>query len=333
MNVLIIGGTGLISTGIVRILGERGVGVTILHRTPGGEQGADTVLGDRDNVDDLRRALASGPYDAVIDMVCFHPEQARTAVQVFGGTVQHYVFCSTVDVYRKAVDVYPLTEDAPRDPSPTFRYAFAKAACERVFEAAADSGAFSLTTIRPAATYLDSAVAPLGSFQLNVERLRTGRPIILPGDGSSIWTAAHRDDVALAFANALANPYARGQKYHVAGAELLTWNSYWRILSRAAGVERPHFTHIPTEVLARLAPTRSKWCVENFQFDNIFDTSAAARDLGFTATIGWREAVSRFTFTFDTPVDSGLSRDIDAILADWDAMLAAAPAHSPDTTR
>lgn len=333
MNVLIIGGTGLISTGIVRILQARGTNVTILHRTAGGEQGAEVVIGDRDRREDLARAAAAGPFDAVIDMVCFRPEQAHLAIDVFRGTVPQYILCSTVDVYRKVVDSYPLTEHATRDPSPTFPYAFGKAACERAFEEAAAAGAFALTMIRPAATYFESAVAPFGSFQLDVERLRADKPIVLPGDGTSIWTAAHRDDVALAFVNALGNPRAYGNAYHVAGAELLTWNSYWSIVAEAIGVDRPRFAHIPTEVLRRLSPKRSEWCVENFQYDNIFDTSAAARDLGFTASIGWREGVSTFPFTFDAPVPADLSRDVDAVLADWDAMLGGLPALPADTTR
>lgn len=332
MDVLLIGGTGLISTGIVRLLRERGAGVTMLHRSAGGEQGADSVLGDRNHRGDLERALDAGPYDAVVDMVCFRPDQAELAADVFAGRVAQYVFCSTVDVYRKTVDHYPLTEDAVRDPSPTFPYAFAKAACERVFEEAAGRGAFALTILRPAATYLDGAVAPFGSYQLNVERLRAGRPIVLPGDGTSIWTAAHRDDVALAFANALGNAAALGSAYHLAGAELLTWNSYWTIVAEALGVE-PRFVHIPTDVLRRLAPRRAEWCAENFRYDNIFDTGAAARDLGFAATIGWREGVSRFPFAFPDVVPADLEHDVDAVLADWEAAIMALPPVPADSTR
>ena len=333
MRVLIVGGTGLIGTGIVRILRDRGVDVTILHRTTGGEKGAASVIGDRDRPEDLARALDSGPFDTVIDMVCFRPEQARTAVEAFAGRITQYIFCSTVDVYRKIVDHYPLTEDAVRDPSPTFPYAFGKVECERVFEGAARSGAFALTTIRPAATYLDSAVAPFGSFQLNVERLRAGLPIVLPGDGSSIWTAAHRDDVALAFANAVRNSVAWGRAYHVAGSELLTWNSYWRIVAEAIDIAEPAFVHIPTDVLAALAPSRSEWCIENFQYDNIFDTSAASRDLGFSATVGWREGVSRFPFAFSTPVDVDLARDVDDVASAWASLLAAAVPPASATNR
>lgn len=322
MHVLILGGTGIISTGIVRELLSRGHEVTAVHRGPGEPAtGLVHVAGDRDSLSDLLRAGERRPVDAVIDMICFRPEQAELAIRAFGGRVRQYVFCSTVDVYRKTVDSYPLREDAPRDPSPTFPYAYAKAACERAFESAAGQGAFDLTTIRPAATYADQAVAPMGSYQLYVERLRAGLPIVLHGDGSAIWTVAHRDDVALAFAGALGNPDAVGRAFTVAGEELLTWNSYWRIAAAAIGAPEPRFVHIPTSVLARLSPARAEWCVENFQYDNIFDCSAAAAHLGYRPRIGWRAGAQGLRTGFPSPVDADLKADFEELLAAWERMI------------
>lgn len=325
MRVLVLGGTGTISTGVTRQLIARGDVVTLFHRDRAHELAdAHHIYGDRANVDDLKRALDSGPFDAVIDMICFTRAEAELAIGVFRGTIPQYVFCSTVNVYTKAVDSYPITEDTPREPLASFAYAYNKALAELSFQEAADTGAFALTIIRPAATYLNSAVAPIGSYQLYIERLRAGLPIVLHGDGSSIWTVAHRDDVAAAFVAALGNSVAFGRAYHVTGEELLTWNSYWRILSEAAGVSDPRIVHIPTDVLAVLGPAESEWCVENFQHNNIFDNSAAARDLGYRYTTHWRDAVNRFDFDFAQPVPKRVRNGFESILDAWSSRLAEA---------
>ncbi len=293
MQVLILGGDGLIGTAIARQLVGGGHRVTVLRRgaPSADDHGVRTIRGDRDRRDDLVAARDAATYDAVIDMICFDAARAESAVEVFGGAVPQWIHCSTVDVYRKDTGRYPLRENAERAARPTFPYAVGKIGAELALERAAASGAFALTLIRPAATYAGGAVAPFGSFGLMLERVRDGRPVILPGDGSSIWTAAHRDDVAAAFVGAVGNPVAFDRAYHVAGEELLTWREYWRTLGRAVGVE-PVFAYVPTDLLGRVAGDDATWCVENFQYDNIFDCSAARADLGYHYRTTWEDGVA-----------------------------------------
>lgn len=322
MRILILGGTGLISTGITHQLLERGDEVVHFNRGRRHSEFGDrvtTVVGDRDSAPDLAKTLAHGPFDAVIDMICFTPAQAEAAVAVFAANVPQLIFCSTVDVFTKAGATYPVTEASEQKPSGSFEYAYDKEKCERIFEGAAHDGAFSLTTLRPGATYVDGAVAPIGTYQLYVERIRQGLPIILHGDGSSIWVASHRDDVAIAFVNAIANPAAAGRSYNVTGSELLTWNQYWDTVARALGMSALDIVHIPTETLQVLAPATSEWCVENFQYNNIFDNSAAQRDLGYRYTTTWAEGCKRFSFTFESAVDETIREEFEAILGAWSA--------------
>lgn len=286
----------MISSGIATQLHDSGHRVSVFHR---GERapihGVKAIRGDRNSVEDLEAVRAADHYDVVVDMICFNAAQANVAVDVFGGVVTQWIHCSTVDVYRKDAGPYPLREDAERGAEASFPYAVGKIEAETTLEEAATAGAFALTIVRPAATYLNSAVAPFGSFRLMLERIRQGRPVILPGDGSSIWSAVHRDDVALAFAHAVGNRHAFGRAYHVAGEELLTWREYWRTIGRAMGVS-PYFVYIPTDVLSTIAGDDASWCVENFQFNNIFDCSAARADLGFRYRTNWEQGVARFDF-------------------------------------
>jgi len=298
MRVLIIGGTGNISTAIAAQLIGRGDQVVLYNRGKtrpqfGGEY--QVIAGDRtDHARFEAQMQQAGPFDAVIDMIGYEPEDAHSAVRAFRGRVGRFVFCSTVDVYTKVGSGYPLREDAERSPSPAFPYAYQKAQMERIFEQAQESGGLSLTIIRPAATYNDSwAPIPLvGKGMLVLHRLRQGLPLIVLGDGSSLWVSCHRDDVARAFVAALDNPAAAGRAYHVAGEEWLTWEEYYRTAARVLGVE-PRFLPIPTEQLLRLAPKAAEWCGINFRYHNLFDNAAARADLGFRYAVTWEEGVRR----------------------------------------
>ncbi len=173
MDILILGGTGLISTGITRMLAERGDRVTVLNRgtTPAElPEGVRVVHGLRDSLEALRAAAEPAP-DAVIDMICYSPEDARLAVEAFGGRVERYVLCSTVDVYTAPALRFPVDESHPREPSAAFTYAYDKARCEELLLEAERAGAFALTVLRPAATYERGIVAPVGTAALYLDRL------------------------------------------------------------------------------------------------------------------------------------------------------------------
>lgn len=304
MRVLIVGGTGLISTGITRMLVARGDDITIYNR---GQRKAripavERITGDRQDYAVFEAQMAAaGFWDAVIDMVAFVPEDVESAIRAFEGRTAQYVFCSTVDVYTKPAAHYPITEDAERRTSPTFPYAWNKAKCERILEDASARGALTSTLIRPAWTYAEggSVLHPFGWGSYFLDRLKQGLPVVVPGDGTSFWVACHRDDVARAFVNALGNESAYGKGYHVTGEEWLTWNAYTRIVAAAVGGPEPDIVPIPTEVLGRVLPKRAEWCVENFHYNNLFDNSAARRDLGFACTVSFAEGAQRMVRWFE----------------------------------
>jgi nucleoside-diphosphate-sugar epimerase len=322
VRVLVLGGTGLISASIVAQLRERGDEVCVFNRgiTPVVlPPGTVTRHGSRSDPAALTSlATAAGGFDAVIDMICFTAADALVAVEAFGGRVPQYVMCSTVDVYTKPARYYPVDEAHERRPSPAFGYAFAKQEAEEVLAAASAADRFALTVLRPAATYASHVVAPLGTMDLYVHRLRHGLPVILPGDGTSLWVACHRDDVARAFVRCLGLPAAFGTGYNVAGDELLTWDTYWGEFATALGIARPSFLHVPTDVLAAAAPSLSEWCVQNFHHNNIIDSSLARRDLGFASTVPWASGARMVAQAYTPgPVDEVLGRQYEQLVQAW----------------
>lgn len=323
MNVLIIGGTGLISSAITRFLLERGDRVTHYNR---GQldlypppPGVRTIHGDRTDYRAFEQQMAElGTFDCVIDMVGYAPGDAASAVRAFRGRIGHFLFCSTVDVYRKPASRYPYTEDEAY--GGLNAYSVNKVACEQILRAAYAHGDFPLTIIRPAYTYGEGR-GPLNPFGgAYLDRLRKGKPIIVHGDGSSLWTACHRDDVARAFVAAAGQPHTFGKAYHTPGEEWMTWDQYHRQVAAAIGAPEPTLIHIPTEVLVRVAPWRARIIAENFQFNNIFDATAARTDLGFQYTVPWIEGVRRMVAWLDAHghiEDSDSERFEDQLIAAW----------------
>ncbi len=327
MDVLIIGGTGLISTAITRQLDAVDHDVTCLTR---GETDADLPEGvamehaDRNDRDALEGVTDRVAPDVVIDMVCFDAGQARAAVDAFAGSQgpDQYIFCSTVDVYRRPLETMPATETALRESDhegePVSAYAANKAAAEDVVR---ETAAIETTIIRPWSTYGDAGpiLHTLGMDTTYVDRIRRGKPIVVHGDGTSIWGACHRDDVAGAFLGAVGNPDAYGEAYHVTSEEPMTWNQYHERVARALEAPEPALVHIPTGVLREIAPDRTDLLENHLRYSTVFDNGKAKRDLGFEYTVDFETGVARAVAGLEAAgeIDAWDALDDDAIVTAW----------------
>ena len=304
MNILIIGGTGLISTAITRELVARGDRVTHFNRGQSAAQGVPgvrTIVGDRTDYATFERQMAEiGPWDCVMDMIGYKPEDGQSVVRAFRGRTDHVIFCSTVDVYTKPATSYPIREDAERRPRQEFPYAFDKAIIENTLLQAHARGDFPLTIIRPAYTYGEGR-GMLSTFggDRYLDRLRKGKPVVVHGDGTSLWVSCHRDDVAHAFVGAAGSERAFGMAYNVTGEEWMPWNQYHQIVAAAIGAPPPTLVHIPTDLLLQAAPQRAWITAENFQFNNLVDTTAARSAIGFRYTIPLATGVQRIVAWLD----------------------------------
>ncbi len=302
MKLLIIGGTGNISTAITRVLQTQGHDLTLFKRTPVRPDWlrpeVKILPGDRKDYMAFESRLASlGRWDCVLDMVAFEPEDAECDARVFAGRTRQFIFCSTVDVYDKTPSGYPVSEaTGVIGAKPSFPYAWKKVQCERTLWGAHQRGDFALTIIRPTFTYNETwspGIHTFGGQTYHLDRLIKGKPIIMHGDGNSVWVATYRDDTAGAFLGAMGNPKAFGQDYNVSGEEWMTHNHIWRTLARLLGASEPEFVYLPSELLGRLAPKQAEWCVENFRYNNIFDNAKARRDLGYRYTVRFEDGARK----------------------------------------
>jgi nucleoside-diphosphate-sugar epimerase len=325
MKVLIIGGTGQISRAISRIFLEAGEDLTLYHRGKTATSSLasyQTIIGDRTDLLRFEQQMErAGAFDCVIDMVCYRPEEAQSLKRAFKGRTGQVILCSSAAVYRRPAIRYPITEAELLQP--TSAYGQNKARCEQILLEAHSQGFFNVTILRPANTYGPGGdlIYTLGWGNRFLNRIRKGKTLVSPGDGSTLRAYCHADDVAKAFVSAAGRPTAYGKAYHVTGEEWLSWDRYFEIIAGAMGRPLPRLVHIPCEVLYAMAPDRLADTIENYRFNNIFDNAAARQDLDFRyeiqfsigvrQTIAWLDDNHRIQDCDLEPLD-------DAIVAAWD---------------
>lgn len=326
MKVLILGGTGLISTAITREFLLRGDDITLFNRGKTVSRVSNkpkTIVGDRNHYAAFEEQMRQADtFDCVIDMICFTKEQAESDIRAFRGRVGHFIFCSTVNVYTKPAPSYPIREDFPRIPI-NDDYGTKKVQCEEEFLKAGADGVFPVTILRPAQTYGEGGVIihTMGWSTSYIDRIRKGKPIIVHGDGNSLWNPCHVDDVGHAFVHAAGNPRTYGKAYHTTGEEVITWNQYHQKVAQALSAPSPRIVHIPTDLLFNISPERFQITYNNFQGNNVFDNSAAIQDLDFRYTVSWVDGVRRTVAWLDENnriEDSDTDNYEDRIISAWE---------------
>ena len=291
-----IGGTGLISTEITNLIADSDHSLTLYNRGTQDVEipdGVTVITGDRTEYDAFENQMKSIDVDVVIDMFCMRRSDAESTVRAFAGSIEQYIFCSTVDVYAFPLTELPVPTDATRRAAGT-GYAAEKAGCERIFEEAEAEGAFHLTTLRPWYTYGEGRgiLSAVDGMDV-IARIKAGKPIIVQDGGETIWGACHRDDVAKAFFNAVGNEAAYGNAYNTCGEEWMTWNRYFKQVAAAIDAPAPELIHIPTNVLLDVLPNRTRNLDRTFQYSQCYDTSTAVSDLDFEYSISWKDGIKR----------------------------------------
>lgn len=250
MKVLFIGGTGTISSACsVRAI-EKGIDLTLLNR--GQAQRAPAAGAHIINVDvrdsqAVKLALQDHSFDVVVNWVAYTPDQVQADIDLFAGKVGQYVFISSASAYQTPPANLPIRESTPLD-NPVWEYSRNKIACEELLIKTYRQTHFPFTIVRPSHTY-DRSYIPLPGGYTDIDRMLRGKPVIVHGDGSSIWTLTHHVDFARGFVGLLGNSRAIAEIFHITSDEWLTWNQIYRLLGRAAGVE-PELVHVPSDLIA-----------------------------------------------------------------------------------
>ena len=301
MNVLFIGGTGNISSACSQLALEAGFDLTLLNRgqsirpTP---QGVRLLHADVRDVDAVRRTLRGLRFDVVVDWIAFTPDQAQRDLDLFRGRVNQYIFISSASAYQKPLAQLPIVESTPLY-NPFWQYSRDKIACEDLLVQAYRTEGFPITIVRPSYTY-DRMTIPLHGGYTVIDRMRRGLPVIVHGDGTSIWVMTHHLDFARGFTGLLGNPHALGEAFHITSDELLTWNEMYLTMARAAGVADPHLVHIPSEVIAHFDPVWGDGLLGDKAHSVIFDNSKIKRTVPtFKAVIPFAQGAREIMGWYD----------------------------------
>ena len=259
MKALFIGGTGTISTAISKRCVKEGWELYLLNRgnRPSAvPEGAKVIVADIHNAEDVRNKIQDMQFDVVADFIAYTKEEVQRDISLFEGKTKQYMFISSASAYQKPLS-YPIVTEGTLLRNPFWQYSRDKLACENVLMEAYQNAGFPITIIRPSHTYAERKV-PLamhgenGSFVV-LERMRTGKKVIVPGDGLTLWTLTHSEDFAVGFCGLMGNVHAIGEAFHITGDECLTWNQAYQAAANAMGVEAK-LVHIASETLAELCP-------------------------------------------------------------------------------
>lgn len=249
MKALFIGGTGTISMAITRLAAERGWELYLLNR---GSRTAELpesvkVLNVDINADEAGAAqlLSDMQFDTVCDFIGFHQEQVERDYRLFAGKTKQFMYISSASAYQKPLSDYRVNEGTPLA-NPYWQYSRDKIACEDFLMKMYRENGFPVTIIRPSHTY-DERNVPMGvhgdkgSWQV-VKRIMEGKPVIIHGDGSSLWTMTFNRDFAKGFVGLMGNIHAIGEAFQITSDETLTWNQIYQTIANALGVElKPYY--------------------------------------------------------------------------------------------
>ena len=301
MKVLFIGGTGLISSACSDLALERGLDLTILNRSQSGKyplpQGARLLVGDvHGSETDLAALLEGHEFDVVVDWIAFTPQDIERDLRLFSGRTGQFVFISSASAYQKPPAHYLITEETPLE-NPYWQYSRDKIACEQRLMYSFREQAFPVTIVRPSLTYGPSQI-PLcvGSWQhpyTVIDRMKRGRPILVPGDGTSLWVLTWNGDFAKGFLGLLGNPKTIGEAYHITSDEVLTWNQIYRAAGDAVGVDL-EIVHIPSDLIAAYDPEALGSLTGDKANSSVFDNRKIKELVpDFACTVPWAEGVRR----------------------------------------
>ncbi|SRR6266404_213870 len=322
MKVLFIGGTGTISTAVSRQVIENGAELYLLNR---GLQEADLsgskgLRADIRNPEEVRAALDGLKFDVVVNWIAFTEDEIERDLALFRGRTGQYIFISSASVYQKPPSHYVITESTPLY-NPYWDYSRNKIACEERLNRAYREEGFPATIVRPSFTYDRNFPVALGGFggYTVANRMKRGLPIIVHGDGTSLWVMTHSEDFARGFAGLVGNKQAVGHAFHITSDEVLSWNQVYRTIADALGTEA-NIVHIPSDFIVKEEPSLTGSLLGDKSWSVVFDNSKIKKFVpDFRAVIPFREGVRRAAAWFEADetrrrVDEAVNEKTERIL-------------------
>jgi nucleoside-diphosphate-sugar epimerase len=332
MRILFIGGTGIISSACADLAIARGHELFILNRGASTKypfpQGATLLTGDI-HADEARLAslLAGRRFDAVVDWIAFTPNDIERDLRLFRDKTDQFVFISSASAYQKPVKNYLITEETPLE-NPFWEYSRNKIACENLLTKEYRENGFPVTIVRPSHTYGPSQIPFCVGSWLHpwtvIERMKRGKKIIVPGDGTSLWVLTWNADFAKGLVGLLGNENAIGEAFQITSDEVLSWDQIHLEAYQALGLS-PNVVHIPSDFIARFDDHALGSLIGDKSNSVVFDNGKIKRFVpGFKCEVNWAEGLRRSLAWFEAhpefqTLDDGANAKWDRIIAAYES--------------
>ena len=293
LNVLFVGGTGQISLPCVELALKDGHKVSVFNR---GQRDATLPAGVTSIVGDMKdpasyAKLGEQNWDVVAQFMVFTPEQMQQDIATFSGKTGQYIFISSASVYQKHPFAYMTSEATTPAINPYWPYSQAKIACEELLKASR----LPWTNVRPSHTTRSGLPTMLNEGDSVAYRMLAGKPVLVAGDGTAIWTLTRSEDFAKPFVKLFGNKAALGEDFHITGDVGFTWDAIYLTIGKGLGVEAK-LAHVPTDTLVRYKPDWIGPLLGDKTYTTLFDNSKIKRVAG--------------EFTCETDLDKILSEPI-----------------------
>lgn len=320
LKVLFIGGTGVISSACSKLALDQGFDLHLLTRGKSIRSippGTRVITGDINDSQLIQRVLAEHKFDVVVNWIVYQQDQALRDIEYFKGKIGQYIFISSASAYQKPIQKLPITEETPLG-NPFWAYSQAKEACEEAFFDAWRKEGFPITVVRPSHTY-DKTLLPFPGGYTTLDRIMNQKPVIIHGDGTSLWVLTHHSDFAVGFNGLLGRKEAVGGAYHITSDMPITWNAIYQAAADAAGVTL-HPVHITSRAIAQTIPEWGPGLLGDKAHSVIFDNSKIkALVPEFNPQIPYQEGCKEtLTWYQDNPqaqvIDPALSTRMDELI-------------------
>ena len=273
LRVLFLGGTGIISSACSWRAVEAGLDLTVVNRGKTSTRAlppeAHVLTADVEEPAALAE-VAAQDFDVVVDWIAFTPDQVRARTDAFRGHAGQYVFISSASAYQTPPERLPITESTPLR-NPHWQYSRNKIACEDLLTGLYRDEGYPVTVVRPSHTY-DRTSVPFDGGWTIVDRMRRGEPVVIHGDGTSLWTLTHHRDFARGFVPLLGHPRTLGDAFQITSDDVLTWDQIAHALAAAAGVSA-QIVHVPSDAIAALNPGWGAGLLGDKTHSAVFDNS------------------------------------------------------------
>lgn len=276
MKIIVVGGTGNISTSVVKLLLEQGHDVSVFNRgiSKGLHKDVRLIKGDRQDRENFESQMKREHFDAAIDMISFGREDAESSYRAFRD-IGHFVQCSSIATYGTEFDWLPTTEDHPLNSNTP--YGVGKNEADRFFLEAYYRENFPITIIKPSLTYGKTLCRQISWDVGWLDRIRKGKPIIIC-NGNIIIQPLHSDDAAKGFVGVIGKKHCLGQMYNLVSPGYTTWGIHHKTAMKVLGRE-VELVSVPLETLMAIDKERFYPCDEFFAFNTFFSGEKIFRDV------------------------------------------------------